>query len=185
MPWLYSCIRFQRFGFRDYVPDGNVTKWKKADCSKFLLSRGFKVNLTHDVHQLRKNIQRVIKANKNRIPEQKQSLLQTILPKEITRLIWYCHLLFKMFFDTENAYDVEHHILVTKQFLSSVHSTTDCLYYGDGEKSFYLKKYNFVSLLRGMIDGKKNWTSGKYIHEGGIEGEGMVKELRPLLPNNL
>ena len=90
-----------------------------------------------------------------------------------------------MFFDTENAYDVEHHILVTKQFLSSVHSITDCLYYGDGEKLFYLKKYNFVSLLRGMIDGKKNWTSGKYIHEGGIEGEGMVKELRPLLPNNL
>ena len=185
MPWLYSCIRFQKFGFCDYVPVGNVTKWKKADCSKFLLSRGFKVNSNHNVHQLRKNIQRVIKANKNRIPEHKRSLLQTILPKEITRLIWYCHLLFKMFFDTENACDVQHHILVTKQFLSSVHSITHRLYYGNGEKSFYLKKYNFVSLLRGMIDGKKNWTSGKYIHEGGIEGEGMVKELRPLLPNNL
>ena len=35
-----------------------------------------------------------------------------------------------------------------------------------------------------MIDGKK-WTSETYFHEGGIGGEGMIKELRPLLPNAL
>ena len=91
--------------------------------------------------------------------------------------------MFRNFFDTENAWDIAQHTIVTKQFLSSIHSFTTRFY--ENDSSFYISKYNFVSLLRARIYGNQKWTSGRYIHESGIEGEGMVKELRPLLHNAL
>ena len=183
MPWLYSCLRLQCFNFKEYLPEGALNQWKKEECIKFLNTRKISFNSSHNVQQLRRRITRIIKANNNKIPTQKRSELQTIKSTEISRLIWYCHIMFRNFFDTENAWDIAQHTIVTKQFLSSIHSITTRLYKDDS--FFYIRKYNFVSLLRAMIDGKQKWTSGRYIHEGGIEGEGMVKELRPLLPNVL
>ena len=183
MPWLYSCLRFHSFSFKEYLPDGPLNKWKKEQCIKFLNTRKLSFNKTHNVHQLRRRITRIIKANNNKIPTQKRSELQTIKPTEISRLIWYCHIMFRNFFDTENALDIAQHTIVTKQFLSSIHSISTRLY--EDDTYLYIRKYNFVSLLRAMIDGKQKWTSGRYIHWGGIEGKGMVKDLRSLLPNAL
>ena len=69
--------------------------------------------------------------------------------------------------------------------MSSVCNISAILESQEETKPIFIRKYNFISLLRAMIDGKRKWTSGRYIHEGEKEGEGMIKDLRPLLPNTL
>ena len=48
----------------------------------------------------------------------------------------------------------------------------------------FLAKYNFPSLLR-AAEHLERFGNIRDLHEGGIEGEAMVKKLRPLVPNGL
>ena len=93
--------------------------------------------------------------------------------------------MFKTFFDVDIDKEKNTHELTTKNFLSSVSNISEILNKKDDKKPILIRKYNFISLLQAMIDGKGKWTSGRYIHEGGKEGKGIIKDLRPLLPTNL
>ena len=83
--------------------------------------------------------------------------------------------MFKTFFDVDIDTEKNTHELTTKQFLSSVSNIAEMLNEKDDKKPILICKYNFISLLQAMIDGKRKWKSGRYIHEGGKEGEGVIK----------
>ena len=70
-----------------------------------------------------------------------------------------------------------------RAFLSEIEEL-DALLQPSREKPLYLAKYNFPSLLRAVTH-LQPFGNIRDLHEGGIEGEGMVKVLRPLLPKGL
>ena len=73
-----------------------------------------------------------------------------------------------------------------KLFLSKMNDIDKVLNKDDTtpSKPIYLAKYNLISLIRAMNQ-LKEYNSARYVHEGGPEGEGIVKELRPLVPAGL
>jgi hypothetical protein len=70
-----------------------------------------------------------------------------------------------------------------KAFLSEI-ERLDLLLQPARIKPLYLAKYNFPSLLRAVTH-LRQFGNIRDLHEGGIEGEGMVKVLRPLVPRGL
>jgi hypothetical protein len=68
-------------------------------------------------------------------------------------------------------------------FLSQIEAL-DALLQPAQVKPLHLAKYNFRSLLRAVTH-LHLFGNIRDLHEGGIEGEAMVKVLRPLLPNGL
>jgi hypothetical protein len=70
-----------------------------------------------------------------------------------------------------------------RDFLSEIEALDSALQPAR-EKPLYLAKYNFPSLLRAVTH-LRPFGNIRDLHEGGIEGEAMVKVLRPLLPNGL
>lgn len=52
------------------------------------------------------------------------------------------------------------------------------------KKPSYLKKYNFISLIR-AVEQLDDFDTQRIIQEGGLDGEGIVKLLRPLTGNTV
>ena len=110
----------------------------------------------------------------NKLPTHKKTKLQSIKVKQIQQLVWYCHEMFKTFFDVEIDTEKNTHELTVKQFLISISNISELLNDKDDKKPILIHKYNFISLLQARIDGKRKLTSGRYIHEGGKEDEGII-----------
>jgi hypothetical protein len=70
-----------------------------------------------------------------------------------------------------------------RAFLSEIEHL-DALLHPARKKPLFLAKYNFPSLLRAAGHSER-FGNIRDLHEGGIEGEAMVKKLRPLVPNGL
>ena len=185
MPWLYLCLRIKDFSFTTYIPEGDIKKWKKEECLKFCKTRKIDIDKNLPVGTLRNKIITIYTNNNNKFPKHCKSNLQSITIQQIQQLVWYCHIMFKTFFEIDINTRSNTHELTTKQFLSSISNIAAILNKDNNNKPILIRKYNFISLLQAMMDGKRNWTSGHYIHEGGKEGKGMIKHLRPLLPTNL
>ena len=96
-------------------------------------------------------------------------------------MLWNCHRMFKALFATQVDKDVAR--LCVHRFLTSLDYVDSQLrLVTDTPK--YISTYNMVSLLR-AVDQATTRHSMRYYHEGGQDGEGIVKPLRALLSPTL
>jgi hypothetical protein len=108
--------------------------------------------------------------------------------EDIQQLVWYTFKMFKLAFASHGAdgTDSTQELDNTIKLFLTLYTELDTAVYGrsETEKPAYLEKYNLSSLLR-LPQQIKHFTRLRYSHEGGKEGEGVVKPLRALLPNQL
>jgi hypothetical protein len=104
--------------------------------------------------------------------------------RDMRRLWWSCSSMFKDLMrvnhDTTTINRTDARV---RAFLSNIESL-DASLQPARVTPLYLAKYNFPSLLRAVTH-LRPFGNIRDLHEGGIEGEAMVKVLRPLLPNGL
>ena len=104
--------------------------------------------------------------------------------KEVRQLVMLLFHVFGTLFSTElkgeqagNRFDV-----LAVKFLDCVEKKIGKACYPNKKDPIWLSKYGILGLLRcrqHFVD----YTYPHSLYEGGIEGEGMVKDLRPLCPN--
>jgi hypothetical protein len=107
-----------------------------------------------------------------------------VSPRDRRCLLVTCHTMFKELMQiNHDQWSINRTEARVKAFLSKIEGL-DALLQPTRTKPLYLAKYNFPSLLRAVTH-LRQFGNIRDLHEGGIEGEGMVKVLRPLVPRGL
>jgi len=120
MPWFYLCFHLESFQPKKFiVPNNNWKDWKKPTIEDYLRSRGIPIARGMKKAELLDLLRSNLLPNGN-FPPAKETSLQKISPNDIQELVWHCHCIFKIAFDTEEVDETldcqfEGHV---KQFLS-------------------------------------------------------------------
>lgn len=186
MPWLYQCVCLPEFKFIPYQePETPWRQWNKTVCSSYCSARGVTGAASMLISELKQIIQSWVESDDGPpacvIPNANK-----VTGKDIREMIWYCHSTFKFWLCTGTNSTHNKAMVNAKLFLSKINEIDRSVNKEESTltKPIYLAKYNLISLMRAMKQ-LKQYDSARYVHEGGPEGEGIVKELRPLIPAGL
>ncbi len=184
-PWLYHC--FEDAALQKPTLFVTPTKprptWTLVENKGFLRSRDIAIPTNMNAAEA-KSVVHALFARPGGPPDAIVHLASTVDPRDMRRLWWSCSSMFKDLMRvnhdmaTINRTDAR-----VRAFLSEI-ETLDAALQPARKKPLYLAKYNFPSLLRAVTH-LQPFGNIRDLHEGGIEGEAMVKVLRPLLPNGL
>ena len=186
MPWMYQCVTLPEFKFVPFQEPGTPWRqWNKTVCTSYCAARGISGASGMLIAEL-KNIIKTWKQSVNGAPPCVIPFASSITGEDIREMIWYCHSTFKFWMSYGTSCSHNKAMAYAKLFLSKMNDIDKVLNKDDTatSKPIYLAKYNLISLIRAMNQ-LKEYDSGRYVHEGGPEGEGIVKELRPLVPAGL
>jgi hypothetical protein len=182
-PWLFRCLLADEFAPRVIVLpslDKPRSKWTVKENTAWLRVRGIKVPTNTTAAERTAIVQ-----SHHTDPAGPPPVLPvtTPTPTEIRQLLVLLFRVFATLFATDlkgskagNRFDA----LVVK-FLDCLHRMGKACH-PDKTQPIWQTKYGLLGLLRC----RQHFIDYTYLHslyEGGIEGEGMVKELRPLCPN--
>ena len=185
MPWLYSALDNATFEYTPYVlPTQHPLQWNGMVCTKFLKSRGHPGYAKLKAEQSKAQVRAM-----HRLPswpmEDVVPVACSVSGRDLQDLIWHCHSLFKELFAEPNSHlqrnAADCHV---KLLLSIVTKLDRLLHADDSLPNLYEVKYNFISLPR-AVRLLATFGSARNIQEGGVDGEGIVKQLRPLTPRGL
>ena len=187
MPWFYAVLDNKTFQFTPYaLPTTEPHQWNGAVCSKFLKSRGIpgysKLNAKEKkaaVMKLRLNVDYQWPGTEV-IPS-----ACAVSGPDLQRMLWHCHAVFKNLFAEPHTLGHQHAADCHAKLLLSTITKLDRLMHS--EESFpnlYESKYNFISIPR-AVRLLQTYGSARNIQEGGTDGGGRVKILRPLTPRGL
>jgi hypothetical protein len=185
MPWFYSSLANATFQYSNYVlPTTPPSQWNGAVCSQFLKSRGYpgysKLNANEKQKVVLEMSLREDWPSTEVIP-----VVCAVTGIELQKLVWHCHALFKNMF-AEPSTNIQSHAADchSKLLLSTITKLDRLMQVNDNQPNLYEAKYNFISLPR-AVRLMSIFGSARNIQEGGVDGEGVVKLLRPLTPQGL
>ena len=185
MPWLYSILDNNVFTYRPYLlPTIPPKRWNGMVCGQFLKSIGYPGYTKLKAKEKQKVVLDMSeRADWPPPPVVDKAFL--VSGEDLQSLIWHCHSLFKYLFAAPHNHHHRHAANGHVKLLLSVITRLDRLMQdGDDVPNLYEVKYNFISLPRAvrLLD---IYGSARNIQEGGTDGEGVVKMLRPLTPSGL
>ena len=185
MPWTYSCLDSVQFHYTAYqFPAKPPEQWNGKECGTFLTSRG-----TRNVSKLNADTRKEMVAAMVELDDWPPPEIAPgacgVSGQDLQKMLWHCHSLFKYLFSAphtvlhQNAADSHAKLLLSTitKLDRIIHSTTTM-------PNLYEVKYNFISLPR-AVRLLSRFGSARNIQEGGVDGEGVVKMLRPLTPRGL
>jgi hypothetical protein len=187
-PWLYRC--FEDKALQPPKPFVEPTKprkkWTQKENIAYLRSRGIDaVEAPTNMYAVpARQAVDVLFSRPGGPPDVVVHPSSGVTPRDMRRLWLSCSTMFKhlMRLDHDAASRNQTDARV-RAFLSEIESL-DSMLQPLRTKPLYLAKYNFPSLLR-AVDHLWHFGNIRDLHEGGIEGEAMVKQLRPLVTNGL
>lgn len=185
MPWFYAAIDNPKFQHTPYVlPSAPPCQWNGQICTKFLKSRGVAGYSRLNAEESKAAV--LTMSASSHWP------MQEVIPSacavsglHLQQMIWHCHALFKNLFAEPHHRSHEHaadgHV---KLLLSHITRLDRLMHVQEKLPNLYETKYNFISLPR-AVRLLRTYGSARNIQEGGTDGEGIVKVLRPLTPRGL
>jgi hypothetical protein len=185
MPWLYSVLDNETFQYTPYIlPTQDPRQWNGMVCTKFLKSRAHpgyaKLNAEQSKAQVRSMHRMSTWPMVEVLP-----LACAVTGEDLQDLVWHCHSLLKHLFAEPNGPThrnaADCHV---KLLLSIITKLDRLLHVHESLPNLYEVKYNFISLPR-AVRLLSTYGSARNIQEGGVDGEGIVKQLRPLTPRGL
>lgn len=184
-PWLYHCLEDSALQKRTpYVmPSKARLTWNGTENKAYLRSRGISTPRTMLAPAAKILVAEMFERTEGP-PDEIVNEAASVDPRDMRRLWQSCSSMFKDLMrvnhdsGTVNRTDAR-----VRAFLSQIEAL-DAVLQPARFKPLYLAKYNFPSLLR-AVKHLKTFGNIRDLHEGGIEGEAMVKVLRPLMPNGL
>jgi hypothetical protein len=184
-PWLYHC--FEDVALQRPTPYATPTKpqssWTGVENKGYLRSRGIATPQTMHAPEAKSAVEELF-ARAEGPPAAIVRVARTVDPRDMRRLWCSCSTMCKDLMQVNhNTASINRTEARVRAFLSEIEAL-DAALQPAREKPLYLAKYNFPSLLRAVTH-LRPFGNIRDLHEGGIEGEAMVKVLRPLLPNGL
>jgi hypothetical protein len=182
-PWLFRFLMDDEFATTEVVqaPDGKpCLKWTIKENRAWLQVRGKKVPANTPAAELT-HLVKVHHDDPAGLPE----LVPDMTPsaKEVRYLLLLLFRIFATLFsrDLKGAKAGNRFDALVVQFLVCVQKLGHACH-PDKKQPIWLSKYGMLGLLR-CRQHFLDYTYPHSLYEGGIEGEGMVKELRSLCPN--
>ena len=185
MPWLYSTLDSDTFAYVPYaVPTTKPTQWTGAECKQFLRSRAHPGYTKLKAPAL-KAIIRSMSQLASWPPPEVIPPASSVSGHAIQEMMGHCHSLWKYLFAEPHSKKDEHAAGAhAKLLLTTLTGLDKLINLGDDVPNICEVKYNFISLPRAVMQ-LAVFGSARNIQEGGIDGEGVVKLLRPLTPRGL
>jgi hypothetical protein len=184
-PWLYRC--FEEDALQPptpYVmPETPRKKWTQKENIGYLRARDIDApsNMLSAPAKLAVDALFCLPGGP---PEPVVHAASKVTPQDMRRLWLACSTMFKDLMRVDHdTVSINRTDARVRAFLSEIEAL-DALLQPARAKPLFLAKYNFPSLLR-ALQHLKQFGNIRDLHEGGIEGEGMVKLLRILVPNGL
>ena len=184
-PWLYHC--FEDDALQPPVPFREPTtprsKWTQKQNIGYLRSRGIATVANMKAADARATVDGLFN-QADGPPAAVFHPASTVTPQDMRSLWLGCSTMCKDLMRVEHDQSTRNRTDArVRAFLSEI-ETLDALLQPARLKPLYLAKYNFPSLLR-AVQHLEQFGNIRDLHEGGIEGEAMVKQLRPLVPTGL
>jgi hypothetical protein len=185
MPWFYSTLGNTALQYTSYVlPTHHPSQWNGVVCNQFLKSRGYP---GYSKLKAKEKQQVVLDMS-----QKEEWPFDEIIPSacavtgaDLQKMLWHCHSLFKFMFAEPYCKNHQHaadgH---SKLLLSTITKLDQLMTVKDNQPNLFEAKYNFISIPR-AVRLMTTYGSARNIQEGGIDGEGVVKVLRPLTPRGL
>ena len=185
MPWFYDVIDNSTFRYSPYVlPTTAPCQWNGLICNQFLKSRAYPGYSRLTVKE-KKGIVMSLSAQDDWPMTEVIPGACAVSGPELQNVVWHCHSLFKNLFAEPRNVGHDHaadgHV---KLLLSHITKLDQLMNAQDNLPNLYETKYNFISLPR-AVRLLRIYGSARNIQEGGTDGEGIVKMLRPLTPRGL
>jgi hypothetical protein len=185
MPWTYSCLDSTQFGYTPYtLPAKPPDQWNGKECGLFLVSRGIK-GVSKMCAEGKKGMVADMAAKGNWPPDAIAPGACGVTGVELQTLVWHCHSIFKFLFTEPNSGCHQNAAGSHTKLLLSIITKLDRVIHPEVTMpNLYETKYNFISLTR-AVRLLSRFGGARNIQEGGVDGEGVVKMLRPLTPRGL
>jgi hypothetical protein len=166
------------------LPSRPLAKWNGTECKAFLKSRGH-VGYSKLNAEESKQMVRTMSLAADWPPPEVIPAGYSIRVDELQVMLRHCHSLFKHLFAEPHTPQHQHAADGHAKLLLSTITRLDRLMHPNGNlPNLYEVKYNFISLPR-AVSLLSVYGSARNIQEGGTDGEGVVKMLRPLTPRGL
>jgi hypothetical protein len=187
MPWTYSCLDSAKFGYTPYtLPEKPPNQWNGKESGLFLVSRGIKgVSISMLNANGKKGMVADMVTKGDWPPNEIAPGACGVTGVELETLVWRCHSLFKFLFAEPNRVCHQNAAGSHTKLLLSIITKLDRVIHSEVTMpNLYEVKYNFISLNR-AVRLLSRFGGARNIQEGGVDGEGVVKMLRPLTPRGL
>jgi hypothetical protein len=187
MPWFYSTLENSDFQYSSYVlPNSHPNEWNGVVCTQFLKSRAYYPGYSKlNAKEKQKVVLDMSQKEEWPFPEVIPTAC-SVSGLDLQTMLWHCHSLFKSMF--AEPYSCLHHNAAdghTKLLLSTITKLDRLMKVKvDQLNLLYEAKCNFLSIPR-AVRLMTTYGSARNIQEGGVDGEGVVKILRPLTPRGL
>jgi hypothetical protein len=185
MPWYYSVLDNTVFAYNKYEwPDKQPLQWNGAECKAFLKSRAY-TGYSKMLAAESKAVVAAMMQDSGWPPEEVIPAACSVEIDDIRVMVDHCHSLFKHMFAEPQTPDNQHAAAThAKLLLSTITKLDRLMHPSENLPNLYEVKYNFISLTR-AVSLLSVYGSARNIQEGGTDGEGIVKMLRPLTPRGL
>jgi hypothetical protein len=180
-PWLYRCLLED-----DLVPPppcdpGNKPqhKWTKEENVSWMEMRDIDFSPTITAPEAREQVKRLLRKKKK--PKVVYTARERIQPDEIRDLVSRMFEMFRSIFCMDlYGEEAKNRATASVMRFLCLMENLDKRMNPKREKHIWIAKFNFLSLLR-ICESFARFNQVRNLYEGGIIGEGMVKQLRPLV----
>lgn len=185
MPWFYSSLDNHMFLYSPYVLPGKPPNlWNGKQCKAFLKSRSYPGYSKMKADESKAVVSEML-SQPNWPPPESIPSSCSVHVEDLQNMVWHCHTLFKNLFaaphQPAHLHAADGH---AKLLLSTITRLDRLMHPHESLPNLYEVKYNFISLPR-AVSLLSVHGSARNIQEGGTDGEGVVKMLRPLTPRGL
>ena len=185
MPWFYSTLDNTVFAYAKYEwPDKPPLQWNGTECKAFLKSRAY-AGYSKLKAPESKAVVNAMMQDPGWPPAELIPAACSVEIVDIRAMVDHCHSLFKHMFAEPQTHENQNAASAHAKLLLSTITKLDRLMHPfENLPNLYEVKYNFISLTR-AVRLLEVYGSARNIQEGGTDGEGIVKMLRPLTPRGL
>ncbi len=183
---MISCFLYQCLLENDLEPppprglNPNPQKeWTKQDNMNWMYLRGIDHSSSITAPEAREQV-RILMA-KRKTPKVVNSPREPITTEEIRNLVWRMFNMFRSIFCTDLCgSEAKNRATASVMRFLSLMESLDIKLHPKRIKPIWIAKFNFLGLLR-VCESFLQFKHVRNLYEGGVIGEGVVKELRPLV----
>ena len=183
-PWIFECLTSPKYQPRpldsDPPVDKPISRWTLRECHAWMANRSLSMARNVPVKEARLTVE----MHKTENPRFDSGWVPTrpsgVGAYDVRGLIWSLFQVCRCLMGADESWERgRNRSLAYVMKLLSALEDIDRVSRPESKTQMWLAKFNFVSLLR-TCEHFRKYGLVRHLHEGGPEGEGMVKQLRPM-----
>jgi hypothetical protein len=160
-------------------------EWTKEDNTNWMYLRDVKHSSKISAPEARAQVKKLLELPPSSQPPVVNTPKEPVTTGEIRQLVFRMQNMFRAIFCTDLCeYEAKNRATASVMRFLSLMESLDWKLNPKREKAIWIAKYNFLGLLR-ICESFELFRHARNLYEGGVIGEGIVKQLRPLTASGM